>query len=340
MASGDKKLDFQSLVSAITEIDQQLVAQTGKAVNVSLTWRNWLIGLSIAEYELRGSDRAKYGENVLSELSQELRKKNVSNTGRRQLYNYLSFYRVYPDIVRTVPAQSRHLLPLSVSKTQKGRTASAQLALPPGKLLTAFSYSHLELLVGINDDLRRAFYEIECIRGNWSVRELKRQIGSLYYERSGLSKDKKKLAALVRKGAETAEPKLAIRDPYVFEFLGIKSKEVMGESDLEDALLDKLHDFLLELGHGFCLEGRQKRILIGKKPGYVDLVFYHRVLKCHVLIELKVDELQPRASRTAQHIRKLVSQEHDERWRQSSCWHSPLYSEGTCSCGVRPGGNG
>jgi predicted nuclease of restriction endonuclease-like (RecB) superfamily len=128
------------------------------------------------------------------------------------------------------------------------------------------------------------------MKGNWAVRELKRQIGSLYYERSGLSKDKKKLAALVRAGAETAEPQLEIRDPYVFEFLGIKAKETMAESDLENALLDKLHDFLLELGHGFCFEARQKRILIGKKPGFVDLVFYHRVLKCHVLIELKVAE--------------------------------------------------
>jgi len=282
--------DFATLVSAIQRIDQHLAVQAGKAVNVSLTLRNWLMGLYIAEYELRGADRANYGENLLNELSKELRKKNVSNTGRRQLYQYLSFYRTYPQIVRTVPAQSRHLLPTAFAKHTKVRTASAQLALPPERLLSTLSYSHLELLVGIENELQRAFYEIECIRGNWSVRELKRQIGSLYYERSGLSKDKKKLAELVRHGAETPEPRLAIRDPYVFEFLGIKSKEVMAESDLEDALLDKLHDFLLELGHGFCFEARQKRILIGRKQGYVDLVFYHRVLKCHVLIELKVDE--------------------------------------------------
>ncbi len=283
-------LSFQRLVSAISEIDHQLAVQAGRAVNISLTLRNWLIGLYIAEYELNGSDRARYGENLLNALSEVLRKKNVSNTGRRQLYNYLTFYRAYPQIVRTVPAQSRHLLPATTH--QKVRTASAQLTIPPEKLIGTLSYSHLELLVGLDDDLKRAFYEIECIRGNWSVRELKRQIASLYYERSGLSKDKKKLAKLVRKGAETAEPKFTIRDPYVFEFLGIKAKEVMGESDLENALLDKLHDFLLELGHGFCFEARQKRILIGKKPGFVDLVFYHRILKCHVLIELKVDEFK------------------------------------------------
>jgi len=284
-----QKLDFQRLVSAISEIDQQLADQASKAVNISLTLRNWLIGMYIAEYELRGSDRAQYGQNLLSELAEQLTKLKVSNCNRRQLYRYLRFYRLYPQIVRTLSPQFKLFLPAS-TKRQKVGTSSPQFKIPPEQFTTRLSYSHIDLLVDIDDELKRSFYEIECIRGNWSVRELKRQIGSLYYERSGLSKDKKKLAELVRKGAESAEPKLSIRDPYVFEFLGIKSKEVMAESDLEDALLDKLHDFLLELGHGFCFEARQKRILIGKKPCYVDLVFYHRILKCHVLIELKVAE--------------------------------------------------
>jgi predicted nuclease of restriction endonuclease-like (RecB) superfamily len=120
------------------------------------------------------------------------------------------------------------------------------------------------------------------------VRELKRQIASLYYERSGLSMDKGKLAELTHKDAERAEPTLTVRDPYVFEFLGLKSAEVMGESQLEDQMLDKLQGFLLELGHGFCFEARQKRTLIGEQHNFIDLVFYHRILKCHVLVELKV----------------------------------------------------
>ena len=127
------------------------------------------------------------------------------------------------------------------------------------------------------------------LRGNWSVRELKRQIASLYFERSGLSHDKAKLAELAHTGAEPAALRLAIRDPYVFEFLGLKPREVMSESHLEDQLLDRLQEFLLELGHGFCFEARQKRILIGDSHGFVDLVFYHRILKCHVLIELKLE---------------------------------------------------
>jgi predicted nuclease of restriction endonuclease-like (RecB) superfamily len=122
-------------------------------------------------------------------------------------------------------------------------TPSPLLQIPPEKLVYRLSYSHLELITDLDDPLKRIFYEIECIRGNWSVRELKRQIGSLYYERSGLSKNKEKLAELAQSGKEKSEPKLAIRDPYVFEFLGIKSREVMRESDLEDQLLDKLQIF-------------------------------------------------------------------------------------------------
>lgn len=157
-----------------------------------------------------------------------------------------------------------------------------------GDVLSRLSFSHIAELLQCDDATKRAFYELECIRGNWSVRELKRQMASLYYERSGLSKDKVKLAALAQENAERADPTLTIRDPYVFEFLGLKRQEVMSESHLEDQLLNKLHDFLLELGHGFCFEARQKRILIGDSHNFVDLVFYHRILKCHVLLELKI----------------------------------------------------
>jgi predicted nuclease of restriction endonuclease-like (RecB) superfamily len=288
MAINDEVLDFRRLVAAIRDVHDQLSSQAGRAVNVCLTLRNWLIGCYIAEFELRGADRATYGERLLDELAAALQGQHLSGAGRRQLYGYLAFYRAYPQIVRSVPAQSRHLVPAAASEGQKVRTVSAQLAVPAEDLVQKLSYSHLEQLVAIDDPLKRSFYEIQCLRGNWSVRELKRQIGSLYFERSGLSHDKDKLAELVRADAEQSNLRLAIRDPYVFEFLGIKSREVMGESDLEDALLDRLQEFLLELGNGFCFEARQKRILIGDTYGFVDLVFYHRILRCHVLIELKL----------------------------------------------------
>jgi predicted nuclease of restriction endonuclease-like (RecB) superfamily len=294
-----RSADFDSLVRAITEVHEHLAAQAGRAVNVSLTMRNWFIGVHIAEYELHGADRAKYGENLLAELAKRLTRLNVSNCNRRQLYRYLRFYRLYPRIVGTLPPQLAALLPGGIGTSRKVGTPPPRFQNPPERLIHGLSYSHIELIVDLDDEMKRSFYEIECIRGNWSVRELKRQIGSLYYERSGLSMDKAKLAEMIRVGAETAEPRLAVRDPYVFEFLGIKPREVMGESDLEDALLDKLQDFLLELGYGFCFEARQKRILIGHTHGFVDLVFYHRVLKCHVLVELKV------AAFTHEHLGQL-----------------------------------
>ena len=290
---GSNIQDFNHLVSAIKTVDDALAVQASRAVNISLTLRNWLIGAYIAEYELHGADRASYGDKLFAELAERLGRLKVSNCNRRQLYRYLRFYRLYPEIVGTLPPQLRDKLPYalpsqSLSKTGKVGTPSPQLGVQPERLIQSLSYSHIELLVDLEDDFKRAFYEIECIRGNWSVRELKRQIASLYYERSKLSRDKEKLAKLVQSSAEKGEPKLAIRDPYVFEFLGLKSAEVMSKSRLEDQLLDKLQEFLLELGYGFCFEARQKRILIGDSYNFIDLVFYHRILKCHVLIELKV----------------------------------------------------
>jgi predicted nuclease of restriction endonuclease-like (RecB) superfamily len=282
-------LSFEQLVLAIGQVHAELAAQASRAVNTSLTLRNWLIGCYIAEYELNGSDRAAYGDKVLSALAGRLH--DVSNCNRRQLYDYLRFYRTYPQIVQTLSAQLRQLLPLSkLDQFEKVPTPSAQLKLASDTLLSRLSYSMFKLLVGLNDATKRSFYEVESIQGSWTVRELKRQIHSLYYERSGLSRDKQKLSRLTHQQAERQGPLLDIRDPYLFEFIGLKSKEVMGESQLEDLLIDKLEDFLLELGHGFCFEARQKRILIGDEYYFVDLVFYHRILKCHVLVELKLAE--------------------------------------------------
>ena len=294
----ERALGFDSLVAAIRQAHSELSRQAGRAVNTALTLRNWLIGCYIAEYELNGTDKAVYGEKTLAELASRL--SDISNCSLRQLYRYVRFYRLYPEIVGTLSPQFIGLLPAS-----KVGTASPQLiGLPPsskvgtvspqlnenGKLLPeVLSYSHIEQLIDIEDDAARAFYQSECVRGNWSVRELKRQIASFYYERSVLSRNKEKLAELANQSAEANEPALAVRDPYVFEFLGLKPHEVVSESNLEAQLIEKLQDFLLELGNGFCFEARQKRILIGGEHFFVDLVFYHRILKCHVLVELKLE---------------------------------------------------
>jgi predicted nuclease of restriction endonuclease-like (RecB) superfamily len=230
----------------------------------------------------------------MDDLAASLEKRGLSRCDRRELYRYRQFFLIYPQIVEAVTPQLAQQVTL-----EKVESPTPEFRSPGKRLVEKLSFTNLSELIQIDDPLKRVFYEIECIRGNWSVRELKRQIASLYYERSGLSGNKDKLAELVQSGAEQAEPRLAVRDPYVFEFLGLKPQEVMSESDLEDQLLDKLQEFLLEMGHGFCFEARQKRILIGNTHNFVHLVFYHRILKCHVLVELKVDKF------THEHIGQL-----------------------------------
>jgi predicted nuclease of restriction endonuclease-like (RecB) superfamily len=286
--SAENRLNFTELVTAIRQVDEYCAVQVNRVVNVTLTLRNWTIGAYIHHYELNGTDRAKYGDGLLEALADQLTEMRISNSNRRQLYRYLRFWRLYPEIVGTLSPK----FPSMTIPVRKVGTASPQLGVEVEQLINRLSYSHIELIVDLDDPLKRAFYEIECMRGNWSVRALKRQIATLYFERSGLSKDKEKLAAMVKRGVETTEPKLAIRDPYIFEFLGLRAKDAVSESDLEAALVENLREFLLELGHGFCLEAQQKSIVIGKTRGFVDLVFYHRILKCHVLVELKVDEFK------------------------------------------------
>jgi predicted nuclease of restriction endonuclease-like (RecB) superfamily len=289
-------LNFTALVDSIRQVHEQSAAIVNRTVNTTLTLRNWVIGAYIREYEQNGADRARYGDRLLETLSTALQECLDRCYTGRYLGLCRQLFAVYPRIRKSVISEST-LLQLPEA-TRDGDTAETQksaiskFALEPRMMVERLSFTHLVELVAISDPLKRAFYEIECIRGNWSVRALKRQIATLYFERSGLSKDKEKLAAMVQQGVETAEPKLAIRDPYIFEFLGLRAKDAMVESDLEAALVENLQEFLLELGHGFCLEAQQKSIVIGKTRGFVDLVFYHRILKCHVLVELKVDEFR------------------------------------------------
>ena len=306
-------LTFQELIGSIEETSRQLARRAKVAVNTSLTLRNWLIGFYIDEYELHGADRAGYGEGLVDAVAEALSAKGLRHCDRRALYRYRAFYAAYPAIVGSLSPQSLGglSLPLTVkvpgivgALTPQSDRALAVAPTPPSpeaaqELLTRLSYTHLEQLVGIDDAAKRRFYEQRCVEGTWSVRELKRQIASLYFERTALSRDKASLHEQTREAAEVEAAPLDLRDPYVFEFLGLKSAEVMGESELEDALLDKLQAFLLELGHGFCFEARQKRLLIGDTYNFVDLVFYHRVLKCHVLIELKVGKF------THEHVGQL-----------------------------------
>lgn len=283
--------NFQQLLSSIEQIHNHLQARAINAVNQALTVRNLLIGFYIVEYEQRGEDRAKYGSNLLGELSQKIKIKGLSAP---ELSRCRQFYNCYPQILGAVAQEFKNLLPNPIlgSLTQRFDnylTAERNiLEVPPDKLLTRLSFTHFTQLIKIDDPLKRTFYEIECIKGTWSVRELKRQIASLYYERSGLSAKPEKLAEIVYQKTTPQQPPDIIKNIYAFEFLDLKVRDVVEESDLEAALLNHLQEFILELGNGFCLEARQKRILIGETYYFIDLVFYHRFLKCHVLIDLKI----------------------------------------------------
>lgn len=299
-------MNFNLLLDSIKSTHLQLQDSAAKAVNKLLTVRNWLIGYYIVEYEQKGEDRAHYGERLLSKLDMALKEIGLTDFSERRLREYRLFYQIYPQIrqsaaailsTSTIRQSLTAKLPptenqiLTIGQALPDQFIPADLQVPPEKLISKLSYTQLTLLLSISDPLKRTFYEIETIKGNWSVRELKRQINSLYFERMGMSQDKEKLARLVKESVETpARPSDYIKNIYTFEFLGLPQIGLVEESDLEQAMLDHLQGFLLEMGHGFCLEGRQKRILIGDEYFFVDLVFYHRILKCHVLVELKVED--------------------------------------------------
>jgi len=246
------RMDFTALVAAIRQTHENCAAQAKRAVNVSLTMRNWMIGWYIREYEQNGADRATYGDALIENLAERLKSEGMDRMDARELRRYRLFYMTYPAIRESVTPEFTPFLPASILQsapaksdrldianfTEKGTPAiresvTPELGVPLEKLFSTLSFTHLAELIAIDDPLKRAFYEVECLRGHWSVRQLKRQIATLYFERSGLSEDKEKLAAMVKAGAETAEPKLAIHDPYVFEFLGLKAKDAVEESDLE-----------------------------------------------------------------------------------------------------------
>lgn len=266
-------LNFTMLVDAVRQVHAHCSAQASRAVNVSLTLRNWAIGCYIREYEQNGTDRAKYGDGLLESLAARLLKTGMERMDARELRRYRQFFLTYPKIWESLTPEFRGLIPGTImeavsvesisvlqpasmwqalfARSQENRSTQIRESVTPElgadghTLINRLSFTHIAELIAIDDRFKRAFYEIECIRGNWSVCALKRQIATLYFERSGLSTDKDTLAALAHAAAEKAEPKLAIRDPYVFEFLGLRPKEAVSESDLEDSLLDKLQEFLL-----------------------------------------------------------------------------------------------
>ena len=300
-----KALNFESLVAEIEQTHSHFQQQAVKAVNISLTIRNYLIGFYIVEFEQNGEDRAAYGSKLLDSLAAKLSIKGLVSA---EISRCRQFYFCYPQILGALTQEFKNLVPQhilgtlsqdsnmgveqSIIVSSTPQSTKSNLYVPGEKLLSKLSFSHLVELIKLQDHLKRTFYEIECIKGTWSVRELKRQINSLYFERSGMSAKPELLSEITQQKAETAGPTDIVKSVYAFEFLGLKTKDALEESDLETALLDHLQDFMMEMGHGFCLDARQKKILIGDEYFFIDLVFYHRILKCHVLVELKVEDFK------------------------------------------------
>ena len=288
-------MKFAQLIKAIFEVHEASRKHAVQGANIAYTLRNWTIGGYIVEFEQKGEDRAKYGEQVLETLAFELSRKGLYGFSYRSLRLFRQFYFSYPRIWQTLPAKSVKPSVFFVPKIWQ--TASAKSFMVTDEVLNAplknlvfnLTFSHFVELLKVDEPLKRAFYETQAIQGNWNVRELKRNIGSLLFERTALSKNKKSLLKKL-KSESPLLPQDIIREPYMLEFLGIPERKEFTESDLETALINHLQNFLMELGRGFCFEARQKRITVNNRHFYVDLVFYHRILKCHVLIDLKTRE--------------------------------------------------
>jgi predicted nuclease of restriction endonuclease-like (RecB) superfamily len=284
---------INELVLSIQTANKFFLDQTQRQVNTSLTLRNWVIGYYIVEYEQKGEDRAAYGAQLISQLAERLKKTGIKGVSHRSLLLFKQFYSCYRQLATALASYSQLIDNKVIEIAQ---TVSAELegakSLPVETLLGRLSFSHFIELVNIDDPLKRLFYETEAIVNNWSVRELQRAVDSMLYERTGLSKDKEAVLEPHRNGSGL-KPADVFRSPYFLDFLGLEEKSSYVETDLEQAIIGHLQAFLIEMGRGFCFEARQKRITFDNTHYRIDLVFYHRLLRCHVLIDLKLGKFTP-----------------------------------------------
>jgi predicted nuclease of restriction endonuclease-like (RecB) superfamily len=283
---------INTLVQSIQTANKFFLDQTQRQVNTALTLRNWVIGYYIVEYEQKGKDRAEYGKRLVRNISELLSKAGIKGLSFIILHACKQFYLAYPQIVQAVTEQLR----ISDNQSLKiVHTVSEQFKIRQNSvdiLLGRLSFTHFVELIKIETPLKRLFYETEALVNNWSVRELQRAIDSMLYERTGLSKDKEAVLEPHRKGSGL-KPADVFRSPYLLDFLGLEEKSNYVETDLEHAIISHLQAFLIEMGRGFCFEARQKRITFDNTHYRIDLVFYHRLLRCHVLIDLKMGKFAP-----------------------------------------------
>jgi Uncharacterized conserved protein len=286
------------LIAEVRGLIQSARQAAATAVNTLQVMTNFEIGRRIVEHEQKGAERATYGDELLKVLSRELTGEfggGFSVTNLKLMRQFFIEYRY--RIGQTSSDQSSFpLLPngLPLLRAPKGQTSSDQIPAAvqsERQSIFTLSWSHYVLLLTITNPDERSFYEIEAASENWSLRELKRQVASSLYERLALSRDKKGIRRLAAEGQIISRPEDLLKEPYTLEFLGLAEKVSYSESDLEQAIIDRIEHFLLELGKGFLFEARQKRFTFDEEHFFVDLVFYNRLLRCYVLVDLKVDKL-------------------------------------------------
>ncbi|MEO8148122.1 MAG: PDDEXK nuclease domain-containing protein [Bacteroidia bacterium] len=285
-----------------TEVRQLIIAAREtvyRNVNTLQVFTNFLIGKAIVEHEQLGNMRAAYGRKQLTTISRRLTKEFGRGYSADNLELMRKFYSTYQDRIGI------NLLPISETlsrKSQKKSSTAIVLKSPvqisetvsrissADKHLLQLSWSHFVLLMKM-DEVERRFYEIESVANNWSIRELERQYNSSLYERLALSKDKNKVKQLSKKGQQLQHPLDLIKQPYILEFLGLKEESAYTESELETAIINRIEHFMMELGKGFLFDSRQKRITLSGDDYFIDLVFYNRLLRCFILIDLKIGKL-------------------------------------------------
>jgi predicted nuclease of restriction endonuclease-like (RecB) superfamily len=320
-------MQYQSLLTDISTINQASQQVVSRSINHALTLRNWLIGAYIFEYEQQGVDRANYGSQLIDTLIADLKQRGITGLARSSLKSFRQFALAYPQLsdegILSALIQGSKLNLFPIGQPLAGQLPEA-LETSPGllvdgsrlsfpmlqsripdqlrlewqdasyyqRLIQQLSWTHLLEIARIEDSLKRAFYELEAVKSNWSRRELKRQINSLLYERIGLSQDKEAVLTMAQQGQLVDNPATVLRDPYILEFLNLEQRASYSENDLETALINHLQEFMQELGRDFCFVERQFRIAVDGEHYFLDLLFYHRSLQCLVAIDLKLGKFR------------------------------------------------
>ena len=292
-------MKFDHLVELCRLTHEEMQKQAVRAVDLTLVVRNWLFGRYIVEYEQNGADRAAYGAALMDALTSRLKPLGIKGVSATRLRLYRSFYRVYEEIQPTLsdelpkPALSSGIQPTPSVELSPAHETAAELLKSVENLIrrVPLGGSHYVELLTIDSPDARRFYEIEAAANQWTVREFQRQIASSLYERLALSRDQEEIRRLATEGQIVEKAADLIKNPLVLEFLGLDDRPHYSEDELESAIIDQLESFLLELGKGFLFEARQKRFTFDNDHFHVDLVFYNRLLRCYVLIDLKRDKL-------------------------------------------------